>query len=689
MISKIKSSKASASIGGGISILVALALMFTGVRLYQIETEAASIQETSDASVLAAEAQVAKFYNVANTCDTAIVVMNAAQYVLWGTAIVFACAGNVATSADLIAKANGIGEARSSFSATAKKGLSVYQEALPLLSAVSALNVVQENELDSGNSLGIAVLVPQKGKEIKLDTSALEKAESKASSQVDEVQKEAEELQKLKEEMDKINREAWVLDCGAEPAYCLYERASSLSNISPTDNPHYSSPDAWDFNVAYRRSFAYFQSRKETEYPQALDDLRERSRSYLRKDYYEWCVSEFEDSLGNLGDSEQYVLPELYSEANSFRDSDRYNENIYPITESSGTRTMHSNPGMPCAAGFVSLGSCSQFDSEEFSECDVCEFSTSNVGSVASATTNTVSGFEHYYHQIRALKDSFDEAKKAFDEASRKMKETLNEANDALSSFLNEAKKARIKVSPPGRDGAVSLTVSKNGKSKSSVDNLFVRENDELGFTFAVSGAKLETDKAESGISMLMKRLEPKTDDNSAVARVWRNILNQFGEEKELSGNLLNVESCSGELSSELAGHAKKLLNDTLDGLGLSPSDWVAKKPVIRNTEKVIKGSRDDFATAFESAQSLARKSSSPSTNFMAAVSSLLNSEFDEEIKKAKFDVAVADLPVIGEVKVEVDFEKLLGEEGRARVKGVICELQDVQFGKNDIRSWK
>ena len=110
------------------------------------------------------------------------------------------------------------------------------------------------------------------------------------------------------------------------------------------------------------------------------------------------------------------------------------------------------------------------------------------------------------------------------------MKDTLNEANDALSSFLNQAKKARIKVSPPGRDGAVSLTVSKNGKSKSSVDNLFVRENDELGFTFAVSGAKLETDKAESGISMFMKRLEPKTDDNSVVARVWRNILNQFGE---------------------------------------------------------------------------------------------------------------------------------------------------------------
>lgn len=188
---------------------------------------------------------------------------------------------------------------------------------------------------------------------------------------------------------------------------------------------------------------------------------------------------------------------------------------------------------------------------------------------------------------------------------------------------------------------------------------------------------------------MLMKRLEPKTDDNSVVARVWRNILNQFGEEKELSDNLLNVESGSSELSSELAGHAKKLLNDTLDGLGLSPSDWVAKKPVIRNTEKVIKGSKDDFASAFESAQSLARESSSPSTNFMAAVSSLLNSEFDEKIKKAKFDVAVADLPVIGEVKVEVDFEKLLGEEGRARVKGVIGELQDVQFGKNDIRSWK
>ena len=693
-ILKAKSKKASASFTAAISILLALTLMFSGLRVYQITSAGAAVQEKTDAAALAAEAQVAKFYSIANTCDTAILAMNATQYVLWGSAIVVACTGNVASSAELIKQAHSVGEARSKFSTAAKKGLNAYQKALPLLAAASSVNIYDENELDGENTIGLAVLVPMTGSDVTLDTSELDEAEKNASDEMDDVQEKSKELQEVKDQMDKLNAEAYDLDCGKNPGYCLYERASSLSSISSANNPFYSSADAWDFNVAFNRSLAYFQARAKDENPSSQENEREKAKSYLRKDYYEWVVEQLKESKNSSSSTDAdslYDWPEIYHDTDGFKNSERYAEAIYPITKGdSGKKKMHANANLACAKGYTSKGSASDSDGDDFETCEECEFSTSNVGSIGSATTNTTTGFEHYFQKIRELKQDYDEQKQKYDEKSEELKETVSAANDSLEGFLTAAKKARIEVNPPGRDGAIAVSVTKHGKGNSVVENLFVHGGEEETYGLAVAGAKLKEDKDESGLALLTKRLEPKGDNLSGAAKAWKSVLQSFGGGGSVGGDAIDEQTSDTKTAtSKIASFAKDLLEKSLEKLGLSPADWSAKKPYICNTEDVVSGQSDAFSKTYSSAQSLARQSSSSSTDFMSAVSTLANAKFDDWVEDEKWEIAAVNIPLIGEVKVEIEPKKILGDSGIEKVKTQIARLEDIQFGNKGARSWE
>ncbi|MDO4842248.1 MAG: hypothetical protein Q3982_06175 [Phoenicibacter congonensis] len=691
---KAKSKKASASFTAAISILLSVTLMFTGVRVYQITSAAAAVQEKTDAAALAAEAQVAKFYSVANTCDTAILAMNATQYVLWGSAIVVACTGNVATSAELIKQAHDVGKARSKFSEAAKKGLNAYQTALPLLAAASSVNVYDENELDGEHTVGLAVLVPMTGSDVTLDTTELEEADEKAAKEMDDVQEQSKELQDIKNQMDKLNAEAYGLDCGSNPSYCLYERAWSLSSISSANNPFYSSADAWDFNVAFNRSLAYFQARAKDENPSSQESEREKAKSYLRKDYYEWVVDKLKEAKSSSASADAdslYDWPEIHHDTEGFKNSERYNEAIYPITEDdSGKKKMHSNANLACAKGYTSKGSASDSEGDDFETCEECEFSTSNVGSIGSATTNTNTGFEHYFQKIRDLKEDWGEQKQKYDEKADELRDKVSSANDMLDGFLSAAKKARIEVNPPGRDGSIAVSLTKHGKGNSVVENLFVHGGDEETWGLAVAGAKLKEDKDESGLALLTKRLEPKGDNLSGAPKAWKSVLQSFGNGGSVGGDAIDEQTSDTKtVTSKIASFAKDLLMKSLDKVGLSPADWSAKKPYICNTEEVVSGQNDAFSTTYSSAQNLARESSSSSTDFMSAGSTLADKKFDSWVEKAKWEIAAVDIPIIGEVKVEIEPKEILGDSGIAKVKEQIAKLQDIQFGNNGVRSWE
>ena len=688
MIKKIKSKNASATFGVAVSVMLSLVLMFSGLRLYQITSVSASAQESADASVLGAEAEVAKFYTVANAADTAILAMNATQYVMWGAAIVMACTANPAGSAEMIAQANRIGSARTKFSVNAKKGLNAYQTALPFLAAARSSALTKSNQLEGDNAKGVAILVPMQGSKIDVYSDELDSRQGDVEGSVDEVQKKGEELKRLSDEMDDKKNRAYQLDCGDNPSYCLYERASSLSEMPAGSNPFYSSADAWDFNVAFLRSCAYFNAREHSENPYSQTSVREQSRSFLRKDYYAWVSQKMQEKRNeNVDPNSLYDWPEIYHNAQGFRESERYYESIYPITEEDGKSMMHSNAALTCASGYKRLGSCADWDEGSFEKCEECEFSTSNTGNIGSATTNTLSGFEHYFQEIRKLKQEYDDAKRKYDEESENMKENVNDANGKLSDFLSAAKRARINVEPPGRDGAVFMSMTTHSQNSKSVTNAFVTSTKDVGDTFAVSGAKLEVDPNESGLALMTKRL--KCQGGGAGASIWNSILDNFGQGQGVGAGAISDNAGGSKSRNAVGTYANDLLEKTLAAAGLSPADWSGKKPVIVNTEKVVENESDSFAKAFKSAQGTARKSSAPSTDFADCLSSLSNTKLDEMFSNSSVEVASVDIPLIGKVGLTIDVGDLAGQASKELVGKSIEEIENIVMSNRNERSWK
>ena len=687
MIDKLKQTHASASFGVAVSVMLSIVLMFSGLRLYQVTSIAASAQESADVAVVAAEGEVAKFYTVANTADTAILCMNATQYAMWGISVVMACTGNPAGSAEMLAYANRVGTARTNFSTKAKRGLNAYQTALPFIAAAKASSLVSENELEGDDAKGVSVLVPMTGENIAIDTDDLSDAEKRAQESVSEAQKRGEELKSLSDAMDEKKSRAYQLDCGDNPGYCLYERAKSLATMQSGSNPFYASADSWDFNVAFNRSLAYFKARLSVESPSSQTSVREQSRSYLRKDYYSWVVKKLQEcKTSSTGAGSLYDWPEIYHDARGFRESERYHESIYPITFSDDQMIMHSNPALPCANGASEFGSCADYDDGDYVQCTECLFSASNTGNIGSATTNTQTGFEHYFQEIYKLKKEYDEAKKKYDEEAEKMRGNVDDASNKLSDFLNAAKKARISVSPPGREGAVLLSTTNHVNKSSSILNAFVTQNSNQGTTFSISGAKLETDERESGFAIVAKRL--KSQNAGAASSIWNSILDTFSSGNSLNSSVIS-DHLGGGVLGDVASYALGKLGKVLDSAGLAPADWSGKKPIIVNTDQIVENEADQFARIFKQAQNTARQASVPSTDFSDSLKALSNSKIDSMFSGASVDIASVDVPIIGKVAVTVNVGDLLSSNTKSLVNSSIDKISALNASSDYSRSWQ
>lgn len=587
-MNRLKSNKGSATIASSVSIFLSVALMFTGVKLYQIETKAAAIQEVADASALAAEAEVAKFYTLANTADAGVFAFNLTQVSLYGAAVVAACLGNIPASGDLVSKANRVGELRNNYANSAKEALNAAQKALPISAALKASELANENASDQTSINCTAILVPLEGEELEIDLSDLEAFADDAEAKMEDVQELGEKLAEVAKELDEIKCKAYDLDCGNNPNYCLYERAKSLSILSDSQNPFYSNADAWDFNVAFLRSKEYFSKRKASEAPASFASVRERARSYLRLDYFEWVSSKIDDCYSQgKAENELYSWPNIYFDYETFKTSERYTEAIYPVTGN----VMHANAALPCASGYSRLASCAEFDSGDFETCSTCEFSSQNVAKVGSATTNTESGFEHYFQEILKLKHSYDEKSEEYEELGRKTRSVVEEIASIIGDFLEASKKARIHVDPPGSDGAVAVALVDHNSESTTLNNAFVTSNLEMGQGMAISGAALKVDEAESGLSMIFDRLrgEEGIDEDA--------IKSAAGEEG-LSASFEHETGLLSGVKNKVSSFASELIGETLESFGLEPVDLSAYKPVIVNTTDVASDDDGLFAKA-------------------------------------------------------------------------------------------
>ena len=696
IFAKMKENKASATISACVSILVSLSLIFAGLQLYRITSTSASSQETSDAAALSGSSQVAKFYFVANVADGSILAMNITQLVTYSLAVVAAASGNVASSADFLAKANDIGSARQKFSTSAKKSLNAYQKALPAVACASASKVAQSNSSDSSSYSGVCTLIPDAGENIDIDDADLSSASDHVNDNIDELQEEGKRVKEQEEKLDKLKSSGYKLDCGDNPSYCLYERAKSLSSMSDSDNPYYTSPDTWDFNVAFNRSLAYFANRSEAEEPSSYSSVRDKARSCLRADYYEYCADELRKSKEALSStSEIYTWPDLYHDIDTFKSSSRYTESIYPITEVGGKQVMHSNGSLDCARGFVGKGSCADWDSGGYEMCEMCEFSSDNVAKVGSATTNTKTGFEHYYHLIKDLCNEYKQQEEDFESDFSKLKDKTKDFFDRISEFFNAAKKARIKVSPPGKDGVISIVAdSCDITSAKNFQNPFIKSDAEIGPRVAFSGAVLKNDSEDSGISLVSGRIVSLAKQStSPLSLIWQQAAYAFSDGTKALKDTFETASSSSLVkgfTSSIAGKwAMNFMSEFAASLGLEPADMSAYKPVVEGTSSIVSGSDCNFARVYSKLQDTALENSSSETGVFGAFCESLRGQLKTRVSSSNFDIAIAKLPVIGEISLNTSFDEEIVDYCNGKIDEQIDEVEDLYASSTRKRTWK
>lgn len=689
---KITENKASASAGACVSIILSLALIFGGLRLYDITSTSASCQEMADEVALSASSQVAKFYNVANVADTAILGLNITQYSLYAASVVAACAGNIVLCEQLLSSATKIGNTRSNFSKSAIKGLGIYQQTLPALCSYNSYKVAYSNNEQGVKNSAINFLIPENGGSIGYNGENLDEYSEDIEGQMGEVEDLGSQLKDAEKKLNDIKEESYMLDCGYDPNYCMYERAKNLGNLKGDENPYFSSVDTWNYNSAYLRAYKYFQSRSKGENPQLQNTEREKSRSYLRLDYYKYVISKIEDTFKLPKDeNDNYGWAEIYHEKDGFRRSERYTEVIYPITENNGKKYMHSNLNMKCAKGAILTGSCKDFDDGGFEQCPNCEFSTNNTGNIGSAVTNTKVGFDYYYHKIKSLKQDYDKECEKVNEMFEKLKNKANETRDKIFSFLSEAAKARIKVTPPGRVGTISILESKSDGNSRFFDNApFVTSNFDLGSRVAISGAKLQKDDNESGISLVLDRIKPKSSKNATSKFLSSSVeaIEQGGNSAEKSVKKL----LEGQNLGKNSGRGERWASSIFDGLGerlgLDPADWSAYKPVLENSSVISHVDNGKFASTFSSISDQLKSTSSPNTDIISALK-----DYAIDQSKSKLDQSLINIGTFNESddrgSLIVDFKGIFNDISSSVIEEGIDSIFNNKFLDKGLRTWK
>lgn len=690
---KSKDKRGSASIFACISILLSLVLVFSGVQLYRINTVSASVQETADACAMASQNVVANFKETVKSCDAAIYTMNLTQASLYGLSVVAACTGQIPISAELISSANNLGSIRSKVSKTAKKSLNTYQKALPAISAAKSLTIATSNQNSNSNFLGSAILVPAKGDDIDISEGNLDEIGKGIDEKTPDLQDAGEKLAKLEEELNAIKEEAFRLDCG--DAKCMQERADSLINIPATLNPKYSSVDVWDFNVALSRAHAYYMLRAKQEIPSSFSDTREQARSYLRVDFYNYSSSKIREVIGH-GKNENglYYWPDIYKEKNGFKDSDRYTENIYPITNVDGKKVMHSNINLPCASGATSRGSASLWDSADFEMCPTCEFTSNNVGNIPSASTNINSGFEYYFHRIEDLYWKYVEKGKELKETQGLVKSKANSIFDDITSLLSEAKRCRITCNPPGSSGSIAVVVDDGDVSKNIAGSAFVAQNNKLDTRLAVSGAKLLKDENDSLAAPVFDAITGgSTNSYKAEKIAWDKMAGSAVGDKNSKNDiksLCNESMDSGRLLSSTVGKwVSDAFSGVLDATGLTPADMSVEKPILMDTLAVANNTPDSFAKTYSEIASNIRDTSASTTDGITGLIDECESMISEILKSTKITIFKEKIPVIGEIGFDIDIGQLAGDEIDSMLDDFSSKLREVYQDTTNIKVWE
>ncbi len=620
------------SLGVVVAMLLAVALVLATARVYWVESRSADIQFVADAGALAAEKVVADYLTVARVADATMLSMSLLGLSLYAVSAVAACipAVGAGVSRGVLEAADSVMDARDRFADVATESLNALQRALPFLCVYAASSTVAANgeatgDADSATPLGIAIPLPLAGIEqagSEVPASIAETGET-ARERIPSISEGSDAVEEASREMDEAKRIAFEADCGADPSYCLYQRAASLSTIASVDNPLYASMDGWTFSVPLQRARAYYAARLARE-PGRLggveygSDPSEAVRSIARARFYAYAIDTL--ASGSVTRDAQGVvhvdLPTLPANADDVRASTLYAANEWPLSGASGQMVLHAGGGCPVAMaqGVVGYGSLSSLDGGAFARCPVCSFDVQSLGSVPAASTSIDNGFEHYWRIIAAAARDYSDASQRYDEATRSARVEVEAVLGAFSEALGELDAPRFDAQPPGRYGTVVIAIDPSSHAVPQLGGGLDGGGAQMGARLAISAATLAPDDPTLADNLIASLLGTLAEDAwsqevgadpsqrflgsvlGGVLEGWGGLLLAYcagtdGLLAGLTGILAGIPVVGGSLSQ----WAETRLRETIELAGLQPARLEMLKPVTCNTVHVVMA--DDAGT--------------------------------------------------------------------------------------------
>jgi hypothetical protein len=617
------------SVGVVVAMMLAITLLFTSMQVYWLRSQAPDIQFAADAGALAAEKVVSQYTTIARIADATVMSMSLFGMSLHGVAIVVSCIPSMqSVGVKLTEFAQKVLQARDKLSKSSATALNQLQKALPFVCAVNASAAIAANSTDGitpAQYAGIAIVLPLDGQPVNASNSKdMIKAGDDLADQNADTAKLTDAAKEAEKKMQASKLAGFKADCGDAPANCQYERASSLVQLSPSQNPMYQSVEHWTFDVAYARAQAYYKARLSAEQPKTAT-LDEQIKSFARKRFYHYAINEF--AKGHCTTAANGVLdadfPEIPKTAIEARKTSIYTEGVYPV-DADGV--MHGVGICSKINGTVTYkASIKDLESGAYESCETCNLSSKNLAQVGSITANAPSGFEYHYFKVVEAAKKYKAASKDYEKEFKAAKNSAKDAFETFEDAFSKLKTTRITPHPPGRSGAIAIAFDLSShKTPEAFGRAFVGGDTELSPRMAISGAALAEDKASFDNNILANFLDGAKAEmgtqNAAgmglgvfdgVLSIWGCMLMAYNGGVDAVrngvGDFLNSLPIIGQ--TPLGGWAKDALSDVLDGLGLTAVNLSSLKPVLVNTQRIIQAADEPItngiAKAYETYMSI------------------------------------------------------------------------------------
>lgn len=657
------------SVSMAVALFISIALIFSGAQLYRVHSAAAEVQEVADACALAADNEVAGLMTVANVCDAVCLSLTLMAATLYGLGLVAACVPAAeSVSVKLMDLAQETVKRRQEFYDRACQGLNAAQRALPFLATGNASAVAKANEAGAlqADHTAVALLVPADFEALGAAADdGLEDAASTIDEDAESIRSKAKEAEEAAAQANAAKERGFREDCGADPAYCMRERADALAGLSGEENPAYASVDTWSFSVALERARAYYRARL-ASWTLEGRSTEAQADAVIRKRFYEHALSELADAYVDDGpEGFSAHIPHLFRNTDEMRSTSLYAETIYPVTEDVDGLMMHAWSGCPRAAGSARAGSIQELEASRsaFRTCPACRFVPSSVGSVAAASTSIQNGFENHYEQMRQACEGYEEARAKADPLAAAVKDEVSPLLDALASVLDKADLARIHLEPPGRDGVIAVVANTaQSDADTGFQSAFVASDDILGCRVAVSSATTVEDGTESAGALVTEALGALGSGSGGVgtaaaasSRLWMSLLHAYEDgQAALVGAVQDgLASFSQTSASGLGSWAAAALTDIVEAAGLEPADTACQKPVVLNTAHVASASDDALCVRYRNAKEAALAGSSPSTSLISTLFARAADVDEADVSDGSFSVVEVELPLGGNTAVD------------------------------------